>query len=70
MKTLLTFKANPFIAAKAKAARNGVSWGKAVSDSDLQGIKTISTTVKSSGVFKSEAGRYSAKDVEAVLDDS
>jgi hypothetical protein len=64
-----TLKAGPFIASKAKAARYRVSCGKALSDSALQGLKRSQTTVKSSGVFKSKAGLYSAEDTEAGLDD-
>jgi len=62
-------EADAFNAAKAKAAHERISLGKAVSELVLQGLRQSKTAVKSSGVFKSRAGLYTSEEVEAALDD-
>lgn len=71
MRTTLTLEPDAFHAAKAKAAHENVSLGKAVSELILQGIRPTSAkaTAKSSAVFRSERGIYTAEQVEAALDD-
>jgi hypothetical protein len=58
-----------FHAAKAKAAHENVSLGKAVSDLILQALRQAPTRAKSSAVFRSDGGIYTAEQVEAALDD-
>jgi hypothetical protein len=69
MRTTLTLEADAFNAAKGKAAHERISLGQAVSELILQGLRQSKTPVKSSGVFKSKAGLYTAEEVEAALDD-
>jgi hypothetical protein len=58
-----------FQAAKAKAAHENVSLGKAVSDLIMQAIRQRSPQRSSSAVFRSSGGMYTAEEVEAALDD-
>jgi hypothetical protein len=57
MRTTLTLEADAFNAAKAKR----------VSELVLREPKRSQRTGKSSGVFRSNAGCYTSKDVEAAL---
>jgi hypothetical protein len=58
-----------FHAAKAKAAHENVSLGKAVSDLILQALRETSSQARSSAVFRSEGGIYTGEQVEAAFDD-
>ena len=69
MRTTLTLEPDAFHAAKAKAAHENVSLRKAVSDLILQGIRQILAKARSSAVFRSKGGVYTAEQVEAALDD-
>jgi hypothetical protein len=69
MRTTLTLEPDAFHAAKAKAAHENVSLGKAVSELILQGLRVGSNRPQSSGVFRSEGGVYTVEQVEAALDD-
>jgi hypothetical protein len=69
MRTTLTLESDAFHAAKAKAAHENVSLGKAVSDLILQRLRQAPTKTRSSAVFRSEGGLYTAEQVEAALDD-
>jgi hypothetical protein len=65
----LTLEPDAFHAAKAKAAHENVSLGKAVSDLILQAIRQTSAEAGTPAVFRSPGGVYTAKQVEAALDD-
>jgi hypothetical protein len=69
MRTTLKLDADAFQAAKAKAAHEDISLGKAVSELILQGLRQDSKKGPRSGVFRSPGGIYTAKEVEAALDD-
>lgn len=69
MRTTLTLEADAFHAAKAKAAHENVSLGKATSDLILQGLRPAPARIKASAVFRSEGGLYTAEQLEAALDD-
>ena len=69
MRTTLTLELDAFQAAKAKAAHENVSLGKAVSDLILQGLRQAPKGAKASAVFRSTGGVYSSEQVEAALDD-
>jgi hypothetical protein len=69
VRTTLTLDPDAFHAAKAKAAHENVSLGKAVSDLILQALRQTSSQGKSSAVFRSEGGIYTSEQVEAALDD-
>jgi hypothetical protein len=58
-----------FHAAKAKAAHESISLGKAVSELILQGLRQPVTRAEFPAVFRSEGGLYTAEQVEAALDD-
>jgi hypothetical protein len=65
----LTLEPDAFQAAKAKAAHEKVSLGKAVSALILQAIRESSVDQRSSTVFRSKGGIYTAFEAEAALDD-
>jgi len=69
MRTTLTLEPDAFHAAKAKAAHENVSLGKAVSDLILQGIRQIPAKTRSSAVYRSKGGIYTTEQVEVALDD-
>ena len=69
MRTTLTIDDDAFQAAKAKAAHENISLGKAVSELVLQGLRQRRPEAKLSAVFRSEGGTYTSEDVEAALDD-
>lgn len=69
MRTTLTLESDAFQAAKAKAAHENVSLGKAASDLILQGLRQAPAEIKPSAVFRSEGGLYTTEHVEAALDD-
>lgn len=73
MRTTLTLEADAFQAAKAKAAHEGISLGKAVSALILQGLRLAPTPPgrgdRSPAVFRSAGGIYRSDDVEASMDD-
>jgi hypothetical protein len=69
VRTTLTLDPDAFQAAKAKAAHENISLGKAVSELILQGLRQPAAKPGSSAVFRSEGGLYTADDVEAGLDD-
>jgi hypothetical protein len=62
-------ESDAFHVAKAKAAHEKISLGKAVSDLIMQGIRQTPAKTKSSAVFRSTGGIYTAEHVEAALDD-
>ena len=69
MRTTLTLDADAFQAAKAKAAHENISLGKAVSELVLQGLRQTSAKRQVGPVFRSRGGVYAAAEVEAALDD-
>jgi hypothetical protein len=69
MRTTLTLEQDAFQAAKAKAAHENISLGKAVSQLILQGLRREPAPPRPSAVFRSEGGLYTSKEVEAALDD-
>ncbi len=69
MRTTLMLSPDAYQAAKAKAAHENVSLGRAVSDLILQALSQSPTKSRSSAVFRSEGGLYTVKEVEAALDD-
>lgn len=69
MRTTLTLDPDAFQAAKAKAAHENISLGKAVSELILQGLRQPAARARASAVFRSAGGLYTAADVEAGLDD-
>jgi hypothetical protein len=69
MRTTLNLDADAFQAAKAKAAHENISLGKAASDLILQALRDTSMTPAPPAVFHSEGGIYAAKEVEEALDD-
>jgi len=69
MRTTLTLENDAFQAAKAKAAHENISLGKAVSDLILQGLRGVPSETAPSAVFRSEGGTYTSKEVEEALDD-
>jgi len=69
MRTTLNLDIDAFQAAKAKAAHENISLGKAASDLILQGLRGASTRPAPSAVFHSQGGIYTAKEVEEALDD-
>ena len=69
MRTTLTLDIDAFKAAKAKAAHDNVSLGKAVSLLILQAIREPPRTGKgrrSDAIFRSDGGLYTSADVEAL----
>jgi hypothetical protein len=68
MRTTLTLDNDAFQAAKAKAAHENKSLGKAVSELILQGLRQ-NPGRRSSAVFRSEGGTYTSSEVEEALDD-
>jgi len=58
-----------FQAAKAKAAHENISLGKAVSELVLQGLRQSSDKRHSAPVFRSRGGVYTTAEVETALDD-
>lgn len=69
MRTTLTLDDDAFQAAKAKAAHEDISLGKAVSELILQALRQRSAKGKAPAVFRSEGGTYTGDAVEAALDD-
>ena len=69
MRTTLTLDADAFQAAKAKAAHENISLGKAVSELVLQGLRQNPAKRGSATVLRSRGGVYTAAEVEAALDD-
>lgn len=69
MRTTLTLDTDAFQAAKAKAAHENISLGKAVSELILQGLRRPASKRSSSAVFRSQGGVYTAQAVEEALDD-
>lgn len=69
MRTTLTLDDDAFQAAKAKAAHENISLGKAISELILQGLRETSTKRHPAAVFRSEGGIYTTEEVEAALDD-
>lgn len=72
MRTTITLDPDAFKAAKAKAAHEDISLGKAVSQLILQGLHEPTSLKKgrrSSAVFRSEGGIYTSDEVEAALDE-
>ena len=69
MRTTLTLDADAFQAAKAKAAHENISLGKAVSQLILQGLRGSPAQLGAPAVFRSEGGIYTSEAVEAGLDD-
>jgi hypothetical protein len=70
VRTTLTLDPDAFHAAKAKAAHENVSLGKAVSELILQGLRPPSSRrAKRPAVFRSDGGIYTGEQVEAALDD-
>lgn len=69
MRTTLTLEADAFQAAKAKAAHENISLGKAVSELILQGLRRPAPKRSASAVFRSEGGLYTGQAVEESLDD-
>ena len=69
VRTTLTLENDAFQAAKAKAAHENISLGKAVSDLILQGLRGVPYEATPSAVFRSEGGTYTSKEVEEALDD-
>ncbi len=69
MRTTITLDADAFRAAKAKAAREKVSLGKAVSELILQALRLRSNPPARifPAVFRSPGGIYTATEVEAAL---
>jgi hypothetical protein len=69
MRTTLTLDPDAFQAAKAKAAHENISLGRAVSELILQGLRQPSGKRRPAPVFRSRGGVYTAHEVEAALDD-
>lgn len=69
MRTTLSLDAEAFQAAKAKAAHENISLGKAVSELILLGVRRPFTKRSSSAVFRSQGGLYTTETVEDSLDD-
>ena len=69
MRTTLTLDTDAFQAAKAKAAHENKSLGKAVSELILQGLRQPQPQKVPAAVFRSEGGTYTSKEVEAALDE-
>ena len=69
MRTTLTLDPDAFQAAKAKAAHENISLGKAVSELILQGLRQTPAKRRAAPVFRSRGGVYTADEVEAALDD-
>lgn len=69
MRTTLTLEPDAFQAAKAKAAHESISLGKAVSELILQGLRRTANRGHAPAVFRSEGGVYAAGQVEEALDD-
>ena len=69
MRTTLTLEPDAFQAAKAKAAHERTSLGKAVSELIFQALKQSPTTAQPPAVFRSQGGVYTSEEVEASLDD-
>jgi len=69
MRTTLKLDPDAFQAAKAKAAHENISLGKAVSELVLQGLRQGSAKRQAAPVFRSRGGVYTAAVVEAALDD-
>ena len=65
----MTLDPDAFQAAKAKAAHENISLGKAVSELILQALKSTASKSAGSAVFRSEGGTYTSKEVEEALDD-
>ncbi len=64
----MTLEPDAFRAAKAKAAQEKTSLGKAVSELILQALQQSPQTAHPSAVFRSEGGVYTSKEVEAALE--
>jgi hypothetical protein len=69
MRTTLNLEPDAFQAAKAKAAHENVSLGRAVSELILQALRAQPTRARASAVFRSPGGTYGAEQVEEALDD-
>jgi hypothetical protein len=69
VRTTVTLDPDAFQAAKAKAAHENISLGKAVSELILQGLRGSPPKLGSPAVFRSEGGIYTSEAVEAALDD-
>ena len=69
MRTTLTLEPDAFQAAKAKAAHENISLGKAVSELILQALRSNSKGPAPAAVFRSEGGTYTSKEVEESLDE-
>ena len=68
MRTTITLDPDAFQAAKAKAAHENISLGKAVSELVLLGLR-YGSAKRQAPVFRSRGGVYTAAEVEAALDD-
>jgi len=72
VRTTLTLSTDAFLAAKAKAAHENLSLGEAVSQLILQSVQEERSHLKAlpaEGVFRSEGGPYTSRQVEEALDD-
>ena len=74
MRTTLTLEPDAFQAAKAKAAHENISLGRAVSALILQAIRVEPGPIRGRGkklsaVFRSAGGVYTSEAVEEMLDD-
>ena len=70
MRTTLTLEPDAFRAAKAKAAHENISLGRAVSDLILAALRVEEPPASSGqGVFRSPGGLYTSSEVEEGLDD-
>lgn len=69
MRTTLTLEPDALEAAKAKAAQERMTLGKAVSELILQAIRQTQREQGASAVVRSPGGLYTTEQVEAALDD-
>jgi hypothetical protein len=72
MRTTITLDEDALKVAKAKAAHDNVTLGKAVSDLILQAIREPAPSRKgpqSRAIFRSEGGVYTSVEVQASLDE-
>lgn len=69
VRTTLRLEADAFQAAKAKAAHENISLGKAVSQLILQAVRQPQSRTRPPAVFRSEGGTYTITEVGAALDE-
>ena len=69
MRTTVTLEPDAFQAAKAKAAHENISLGKAISELVMLGLRHGSPRRRSGAVFRSAGGMYTSKEVEDALED-